>query len=69
MMTIAKALANASWPRERAEIVERFSGMWFSKNFYLDDGDIQARKTKGFGAYAMTKMRAELKMRAETNDA
>ena len=54
---------------EAAEIVERFSSMWFSKNFYLDDGDIQSSKTEGFGSYAMTKMRAELKMRAENNDA
>jgi hypothetical protein len=54
---------------EAAEIVERFSGMWFSKNFYLDDGEIESSKTKNFGAYAMTKMRAELKMRADNSDA
>lgn len=54
---------------EAAEIVERFSGEWFSKNFWLDDGKIQSSKTQGFGAHAMTKMRAELKMRAEQNDA
>lgn len=54
--------------QESSEIVERFSGEWFSKNYYTDDGDISDKKTYGFGAYAMKKMRDELKMRAQNNE-
>lgn len=54
--------------QEASEIVERFSEKWFSKNYYTEDGDISAKKTYGFGAYAMRKMRDELKMRAQDDE-
>lgn len=53
---------------EASEIVERFSADWFSKHHFQSNGDISADKTKGFGAYAMQKMRDELKMRASTDE-
>jgi hypothetical protein len=53
---------------EASEIVERFSADWFSKNHFQGKGDISTDRTKGFGAYAMQKMRDELKMRAVPNE-
>lgn len=50
--------------REAAEIVERFSGDWFSKHHHQSEGQIPTQATEGFGWYAMQKMREELKMRA-----
>jgi hypothetical protein len=53
---------------EASEIVERFSGDWFSKHHFQSNGDIPKDKTKGFGSYAMQKMRDELKMRAASDE-
>jgi len=55
--------------KEAAEIVERYSADWFSKHHFQSGGEIPDAKTKGFGWYAMKKMRDELKMRAENNGA
>lgn len=52
---------------EAAEIVERYSADWFSKNYFQGDGQISNKKTEGFGWYAMQKMRDEMKMRAENH--
>jgi hypothetical protein len=52
---------------EAAEIVERYSGDWFSKHFFNDGGEISAQKIKGFGWYGMQKMRDEMKIRANNN--
>jgi hypothetical protein len=52
---------------EAAEIVERYSGDWFSKHFFKDGGEISAKKIDGFGWYGMQKMRDEMKMRANNN--
>lgn len=53
---------------EASEIVERFSGDWFSKHHFLSEGQISGERTEGFGWYAMQKMRDELKMRAKSNE-
>jgi hypothetical protein len=50
---------------EAAEIVERFSADWFSKNYFKGDGKISQKKSEGFGWYAMQKMRDEMKIRAD----
>ena len=52
---------------EAAVIVEKFSGEWFSKNYFQNNGSIPKKKTEGFGWFAMKKMREELKQRANTN--
>ena len=53
---------------ETSEIVERYCADWFSKHHFENDGDIPKSKTKGFGAYAMQKMRDELKIRAAPDE-
>lgn len=53
--------------KEASEIVERYSADWFSKHHFQSSGNIPESETKGFGWYAMKKMRDELKMRAENN--
>jgi hypothetical protein len=54
--------------REASEIVERFSAEWFSKNHYQNNGHISKKKSKGFGWFAMEKMRSEMKKRAEPDE-
>lgn len=52
---------------EAAEIVDRFSAEWLSKNRFDGGGKIDRKKSDGFGWYALEKMRAEMGARATPN--
>lgn len=51
--------------KEASVIVEKFAGEWFSKHRYEESGDISRQSSDGFAAHSVTKMTAELRMRAE----
>ncbi len=51
--------------REAAKIVEEYSGGWFSKHMYEENGDISRESVRGFASYGMKKMTAELKAGAK----
>ncbi len=53
--------------REASVIVERFAGEWFSKHKYEEGGNISRQSSDGFAAHSITKMTAELRMRADEN--
>lgn len=55
-------IARHCW--EAAEIVEKFSGGWYGKAVY-QEGGLTPDKIKGFSAYALQKMRRELKVRRD----
>ncbi len=55
-------LARHCW--EAAEIVEAFAGGWYGKAVY-QEGGITPAKLKGFSAYALRKIRSELKARRD----
>lgn len=52
---------------QAAEIVEKFSGGWFSKTNYFE-GQISQEKTAGYVYVALKKLRAELTKRGETDN-
>lgn len=49
---------------EAAEIVETFSGGWYGKTVY-QEGGLTPDKIKGFSAFALQKVRRELKVRRD----
>lgn len=51
--------------KEASEIVEKFSGEWFSKYFHLGSGSIPRRKAEAFGWGAIQKMRKEMNVRGK----
>jgi hypothetical protein len=51
--------------KEASVIVERFAGEWFSKHKYEEGGNISKQSSDGFAAHSITKMTAELRMRAD----
>lgn len=53
--------------KEASVIVERFSGEWFSKHKYQEGGNISRQSSDGFAVHSITKMTAELRMRADKN--
>jgi hypothetical protein len=54
--------------REASAIVEKFSGEWFSKHRYEENGYISRNSIQGFASYALKKMTDELKMGAKANE-
>lgn len=50
---------------EASAIVEKYSAEWFSSNHYKGGGEITRRKAAGFGWHAITKIRAEMRVRSE----
>ena len=58
-------LARHCW--ESAKIVEAFAGGWFGKTVY-QEGGLTPEKTKGFSAYALQKIRSELKARRDAEE-
>jgi hypothetical protein len=57
--------ALATHCREASKIVEEYSGGWFSKRMYEENGNISRKSVKGFAAYGMKKMTDELKAGAK----
>lgn len=49
---------------EVSEVVEQFSGEWFSKNKYEGGGDLSREVVESFGWYAVEKLRKEVAARA-----
>ena len=54
--------------REASAIVEQFSGEWFSKHRYEEQGNISRESVKGFASWALKKMKDELKAGAKADD-
>lgn len=50
--------------RESALIVREFAGGWYSKHNWESQGDISLDETRRFVAYALQKLRRELKREA-----
>jgi len=57
--------ALAKHTHEVSAIVEKYSAEWFSSNHYKGGGEITRRKAAGFGWHAVTKIRAEMRVRSE----
>ena len=53
--------------REASAIVEPFSGDWFSKHRYEENGDISRDSVRGFASWALKKMKDELKAGAQAD--
>jgi hypothetical protein len=53
--------------REASKIIEDFSGEWFSKHRYEENGDISRESVKGFASWALKKMKDELKAGAQAD--
>lgn len=51
--------------REASKIVEQFSGEWFSRHRYEENGSISQKSVQGFASYALKKMTDELKAGAK----
>lgn len=51
--------------RQSARIVEEFAGAWYSKHNWETKGDISREETQRFTAYALRKLRSELKMQTQ----
>lgn len=51
--------------RQSARIVEEYAGAWYSKHNWESKGEISHEETQRFAAYALRKLRAELKQQAE----
>lgn len=52
---------------QASEIVEKFSGGWFSKTKFYE-GEITPEKTAGYVAFALKKLKDELSRRGEADD-
>ena len=53
--------------REASAIVEQFSGEWFSKHCYEEQGDVSRESVRGFASWALKKMKDELKAGAKAD--
>lgn len=53
--------------REASAIVEQFSGEWYSKHRYEEQGSISRESVKGFASWALKKMKDELKAGAKAD--
>jgi len=53
--------------REASAIVEQFSGEWFSKHRYEEQGNISRDSVRGFASWALKKMKDELKAGARAD--
>ena len=53
--------------REASAIVEQFSGEWFSKHRYEEQGNISRDSVRGFASWALKKMKDELKAGAKAD--
>ncbi len=53
--------------REASAIVEQFSGEWYSKHRYEEQGNISRDSVKGFASWALKKMKDELKAGAKAD--
>jgi len=53
--------------REASAIVEQFSGEWFSKHRYEEQGSISRDSVRGFASWALKKMKDELKAGARAD--
>ena len=53
--------------REASAIVEEFSGDWFSKHRYEEEGNISPESVRGFASWALKKMKDELKAGAKAD--
>ncbi len=60
--------ALATHCREASVIVEQFSGEWFSKHRYEDQGNISRESVRGFASWALKKMKDELKAGAKADE-
>lgn len=60
-------LALETHTREASVIVEKFSNEWFSKNRFLEGGDISRETSNNFAGYALKKMKDELKAGARSD--
>ncbi|MBC8392625.1 MAG: hypothetical protein H8E17_08690 [Deltaproteobacteria bacterium] len=52
---------------EASKVIEDYSGGWFSKHIYEEEGDISRESVKGFASYGMKKMTEVLKAGAQQN--
>ena len=59
--------ALAKHTHEASAIVETYSAEWFSSNYYKGGKEITRRKAAGFGWHAITKIRAEMRVRSEAD--
>jgi len=59
--------ALATHCREASAIVEQFSGEWFSKHRYEEQGSISRDSVRGFASWALKKMKDELKAGAKAD--
>jgi hypothetical protein len=59
--------ALATHCREASKIVEQYSGDWFSKHRFQEDGSISRDSVRGFASWAMRKMTDELRAGAQAD--
>ncbi len=60
--------AMATHCREASVIVEQFSGEWFSKHRYEEEGAISRESVQGFASWALKKINDELKAGVKTDE-